>query len=735
MRLSKLTESLLVACALGIPKLASAAPPGFPSSGNGLWYTEPGVIWKSTQLNIESLWSGGPFADPSYNGGNKQPDEQAAMAEAMQTIRQNIFESSDGTINNVTVLTTDAGAYGSYSGAGYLISTLTSPASSDVSDYGRFLDLDNGLTKAIWTQAGETLVRESFCSVPAEACVQNTSTTSSSGFTQTYTFSTVDGLPTPNITCADNATLRLTGLVATPGMAYEILAEVKTSGGTVLCQDFTNPDNSANATITAANTTSAYILWVGGTNYDIDAGDAAHNFSFQGSDPHATLTALLAAASSKSYADLLSEHQADYSAILHDNSARGTLPANLQGKWAAEYASAWGSDYHADINVQMNYWAAESTNLNVTQSLFNYIEKTWAPRGEYTARVLYNISQGWVTHDEIFGHTGMKADGNSAQWADYPESNAWLMLHVWDHFDFTNDIAWWKEQGYPLLKGVALFHMNKLIPDLHFNDGTLVVAPCNSPEQVPITLACSHAQQLIWQLFNAVEKVLRHLKTMMAQMDKGIHIEWKVDLDSPTDTHRHLSHLVGLYPGYAVANYQPSLQGNYTVSEVLNAAQTSLIHRGNGTGPDADAGWEKVWRAACWAQFGMRYAIQRNFAENLFDIYEPSDPIFQIEANLGYPAAVMNALIQSPAVANTTTPLIITLLPALPPTWPDGTISGARVRSGITADLSWADSTPTKAVLTVDEGVASRPVQVVYAGEVIKSFMTSGGSMLTITDF
>ena len=126
-------------------------------------------------------------------------------------------------------------------------------------------------------------------------------------------------------------------------------------------------------------------------------------------------------------------------------------------------------------------------------------------------------------------------------------------------------------------------------------------------------------------------------------------------MDQPNDTHRHLSHLVGLYPGYAIASYNSSLQSppNETLSfdQVIQAATTSLIHRGNGTGPDADAGWEKVWRAVCWAQLGnasefyfeLSYAIERNFAENLFSIYDPGDPdpIFQIDANLGYPAAVL----------------------------------------------------------------------------------------------
>ncbi|EJD07952.1 glycoside hydrolase family 95 protein [Fomitiporia mediterranea MF3/22] len=832
-----LLKSLVLASILLSLYVTRAAPPGFPSSGNGLWYDAPGQIWtqhylplgngflaamtpggtlqESTQLNIESLWSGGPFADPAYNGGNKQPDEQAAMAQAMQSIRQSIFNSSTGITDNVDVLMTPIDAYGSYSGAGFLVSTLQNSSLSNISDFGRFLDLDSGLTKTIWNEDNAQFSRETFCSHPTQACVQNTSTAASSGFTQTYALAAASGLPAPNVTCTDNATLRLNGLVAEPGMAYELLATVAVPpGGTLKCTVVPNmdtTDNVVNATITVSNVTSASVVWVGGTNYDINAGDAVHNFSFRGPDPHDDLVPLLSSASKKSYSELLSDHVADYEATLHAfsldlgqkadldtstdklinaytvdkgdvyvewllfnygrhllaSSSRGILPANLQGKWAVDAFPAWGADYHLDINVEMNYWLAEMTNLDVSKPLFNYIAKTYAPRGAYTAQVLYNITQGWVVHTEvmfkIFGYTGMKV--GEAEWYDYPEPNAWLMLNVWDHFDYTNDVAWWKAQGYPLLKGVALFHLEKLIPDEHFLDGTLVVAPCNSPEQAPITLACAHSQQLIWQLLNAIEKgaaaagetdesFLNDVRAKIAQMDKGIHIgswgqlqEWKVDMDSPTDTHRHLSHLVGLYPGYAVSNYNPDVQKlNYSVNDVRDAARTSLIHRGNGTGPDADAGWEKVWRAACWAQFAdsdmfyheLTYAVDRNFAENLFSIYDPADPnpVFQIDANFGYTAAAMNALLQAPDVASLDIPLTVTILPALPSAWSTGSILGARVRGGIMLDMSWEDMKPTKVVLTVDKGAPSRPVRLVYAGQEKISFnTTSGGATHTITNF
>jgi alpha-L-fucosidase 2 len=424
----------------------------------------------------------------------------------------------------------------------------------------------------------------------------------------------------------------------------------------------------------------------------------------------------------------------------------------------------------------MNYWSAEMSNLDVTAPLFTYFQKNWAPRGAYTAQVLYNISRGWVTHNEmnIFGHTGMKAsDDTSAEWANYPESAVWMMVHVWDHVDYTNDVAWWKAQGWPLLKGVASFHLDKLIPDLRFNDGTLVVSPCNSPEQPPTTLACAHAQQLIWQLFNAVEKgfaasgdtdtaFLDEVRTKRDAMDKGVRIgswgqlqEWKVDQDATNDTHRHLSHLVGLYPGYAIANYEPTLQGDlmllngtrttYTKTEVIDATTISLIHRGNGTGPDADSGWEKMWRAACWAQLQnstefyheLTYGIFENFGPNLFSLYDPFDPvpIIQIDANLGLPGAILNALLQAPDVPTISTPLVITLLPALPSQWPSGSMKGARTRGGITLDLEWGASKPTSVSLKVDTSVVPRPVQVVFGGKVVASFTTSPGLSKTLTSF
>ncbi|KAF9009600.1 hypothetical protein BDQ17DRAFT_1072467 [Cyathus striatus] len=180
-------------------------------------------------------------------------------------------------------------------------------------------------------------------------------------------------------------------------------------------------------------------------------------------------------------------------------------------------------------------------------------------------------------------------------------------------------------------------------------------------------------------------------------------------------------------------------------SDVLAATSVSLTARGNGTGPDTDSGWEKAWRAAAWVQLGnedmfyheLSYAIFENFGENLFSLYNPFDPspIFQIDANLGYPGAVMNSLIQAPDVANISTPLAISPLPALPSQWPSGFIKGTRARGGITLDLSWASGKPTSAQIKVDNSIVLRQLRVVYGGKVVSEFKTAPGFMKSLDHF
>nr|XP_036581276.1 glycoside hydrolase family 95 protein [Colletotrichum truncatum]KAF6789544.1 glycoside hydrolase family 95 protein [Colletotrichum truncatum] len=500
------------------------------------------------------------------------------------------------------------------------------------------------------------------------------------------------------------------------------------------------------------------------TNYDQKKGNAENNYSFKGEDPGPVVERATNSASAKSFDDILKDHIADFQALegafelnlpdslsseeketgklitdyvytnggdpfveallfdysrylLITSSRENSLPANLQGRWTEQLYPAWSADYHANINLQMNYWVADQTGLDKTQvALWNYMADTWVPRGTETARLLYN-ADGWVVHNEIntFGHTAMK---EGASWANYAAAGAWMMQHVWDNFEYTQDLEWFKRQGYPLIKGVAEFWLSQLQEDLFFNDGSLVVNPCNSPETGPTTFGCTHYHQQIHQVFEAVihgaslvsesdAKFLDSVASSLERLDKGVHItewgglkEWKLPDSYGYDaksTHRHLSHLTGWHPGYSVSSFL----GGYTNSTIQSAVQETLISRGMGNAEDANAGWAKVWRAACWARLNntekayeeLRYAIDVNFAPNGFSMYWAMSPPFQIDANFGLGGAVLSMLVVDLPLPYASKDELRTVVlgPAIPKKWGGGSVKGLRIRGGGVVDFSWND--------------------------------------------
>lgn len=300
------------------------------------------------------------------------------------------------------------------------------------------------------------------------------------------------------------------------------------------------------------------------------------------------------------------------------------------------------------------------------------------------------------------------------------------MQHVWDNFEYTQDVDWLRNQGYPLLKGVTSFWLSQLQPDEFFNDGTLVVNPCSSPEHGPTTFGCTHYQQVIYQVFEATlsaatilddndTSFLKNLQQQLKILDKGLHIsdwggikEWKLPDSYGYETqnrHRHLSHLVGWYPGYSISSFQ---QG-YTNSSIQSAVEATLRARGEGNADDANAGWAKVWRSACWARlnnterahFELRYAIDENFADNGFSMYWALNSPFQIDANFGLGGAVLSMLVVDlPLPGIVEEPRTVVLGPAIPKAWGGGSVRGLRLRGGRTVDFLWDDEgLVTKATL------------------------------------
>ncbi len=300
-----------------------------------------------------------------------------------------------------------------------------------------------------------------------------------------------------------------------------------------------------------------------------------------------------------------------------------------------------------------------------------------------------------------------------------------MMQHVWNNFDYTQNVTWLQEQGYPLIKGVAEFWLGQLQEDTFSEDGSLVANPCNSPEHGPTTFGCAHYQQEIHHVFEAVLSsapvvsepdggFLDAVGRSLGRLDKGLRVagwggvkEWKLPDSHGYDagnTHRHLSHLTGWHPGHAVSSFR----GGYADPAIQSAVAATLASRGDGTAADADAGWAKVWRAACWARlndtgraYGMlRRAVDVNFAANGLSMYSAVDgggggggggAPFQIDANFGLAGAVLSMLVVdlplSHADARGTRTVV--LGPAIPERWGGGGVRGLRIRGGGSVDFGW----------------------------------------------
>ena len=416
--------------------------------------------------------------------------------------------------------------------------------------------------------------------------------------------------------------------------------------------------------------------------------------------------------------------------LLISSSRPGTMPANLQGIWANKLQTPWNGDYHTDVNIEMNYWPAEVTNLSEMHlPMFDLIASLVAP-GTKTAQTQYQ-KKGWVVHPitNVWGYT---SPGEYASWGMHTGAPAWICQHIGEHYRFTGDKDFLRKM-YPVLKGAVEFYMDWLVTDPKTDK--LVSGPAVSPEntfvapdgsQCQISMGPTHDQQTIWQLFDDFEMASealqindaftqevadakgRLLETRIAS--DGRIMEWAQEFPEAEPGHRHISHLFAVHPGSQINLLQ--------TPELAEAASKSMDYRISHGG--GHTGWSSAWLISQYARLhraekakeSLDKVLEKSLNPNLFTQCPP----FQIDANFGTMAGIAEMLLQSHIYEQDA--YIIQLLPSLPEGWKNGKFSGLKARGGFEVSVEWKDGVMVCAEI---KSLLGNPFRVWYRGEYIET--------------